>query len=197
MDPASVKRELRKSIIGKRDALSVEFRASLSSVITGKMKGLDAYRRAEIVLAYMSFGSEFGTDEFAKDVLENGKALVLPKLNGERSGLDLYLVTDLSDGLEAGVWGIREPRGGARIEDFSLIDFILVPGVAFSREGGRLGYGGGFYDRLLVNKRIDSAAVAAAYSLQVVEKVPIEENDVFVDGVITESGEYFRNREIQ
>ncbi len=161
------------------------------------MKWLDAYRRAEIVLAYMSFGSEFGTDEFAKDVLENGKALVLQKLNGERSGLDLYLVTDLSDGLEAGAWGIREPRGGARIEDFSLLDFILVPGVAFSREGGRLGYGGGFYDRLLVNKRIDSTAVAAAYSLQVVEKVPIEENDVFVDGVITESGEYFRNREIQ
>ncbi|HQT25487.1 MAG TPA: 5-formyltetrahydrofolate cyclo-ligase, partial [Burkholderiales bacterium] len=117
------------------------------------------------------------------------------KLRKDRSGLDLHVVSNLEDGLEPGLWGIREPRGGGLIEDFSLIDFVLVPGVAFSREGGRLGYGGGFYDRLLVEKRRDASAVAAAFSVQIVEEVPIEENDIFVDGIVTEEAEYFRNRE--
>ena len=192
-DPASVKRELRKSIIAKRDALSGEIRAALSVAITNKIIGLDAYGKAAVVLAYMNFGSEFETENFVKQVLEDGKALLLPKLRKDRSGLDLHLVTDLEDGLESGVWGIREPRGGDSIEDFSLIDFILVPGVAFSVDGARLGYGGGFYDRLLVDKRIDAASVAAAFSLQMVDEIPLEGNDIPVDGVITEKGEYFRN----
>jgi len=191
-DLASVKRELRKSIIAKRDMLPGEIRAALSLAITNKIIGLNAYRKAEAVLAYMNFGSEFETEGFVKRVFEDGKALLLPKLRKDRSGLDLHLVTDLEDGLEAGVWGIREPRGGDLIEDFSLIDFILVPGVAFSMDGARLGYGGGFYDRLLVNKRSDAASIAAAFSLQMVDEIPLEGNDVPVDGIITEKGEYFR-----
>ncbi len=193
IDQASVKRELRKSIIAKRDMLPGAVRAAMSLVITNKITGLDRYRMAEVVLAYMNFGSEFETEGFVRQVLEDGKALLLPKLRNDRSGLDLHFVTDLEDGLEAGTWGIREPRGGDSIEDFSLIDFILVPGVAFSRSGARLGYGGGFYDRLLVNKRSDAASIAAAFSLQMVDEIPLEGNDIPVDAIITEAGEYFRN----
>ena len=193
LDQASVKRALRKSIIAKRDMLPGAVRAALSLAITNKIIGLDAYRMAQVVLAYMNFGSEFETGGFVRQVLEDGKALLLPKLRKDRSGLDLHLVTDLEDGLEAGVWGIREPRGGDSIEDFSLIDFILVPGVAFSGDGARLGYGGGFYDRLLVSKRIDAASIAAAFSLQMVDAIPLEGNDIPVDAIITEAGEYFRN----
>ncbi len=192
-DQASVKRALRKSIIAKRDMLPGAVRAAMSLVITNKITGLDRYRMAEVVLAYMNFGSEFETEGFVRQVLEDGKALLLPKLRNDRSGLDLHFVTDLEDGLEAGTWGIREPRGGDSIEDFSLIDFILVPGVAFSRSGARLGYGGGFYDRLLVNKRSDAASIAAAFSLQMVDEIPLEGNDIPVDAIITEAGEYFRN----
>ncbi len=193
IDQASVKRELRKSIIAKRDMLPGAVRAAMSLVITNKITGLDRYRMAEVVLAYMNFGSEFETEGFVRQVLEDGKALLLPKLRNDRSGLDLHFVTDLEDGLEAGTWGIREPRGGDSIEDFSLIDFILVPGVAFSRSGARLGYGGGFYDRLLVNKRSDAASIVAAFSLQMVDEIPLEGNDIPVDAIITEAGEYFRN----
>ena len=192
---SAVKRELRKSIIERRDALSADLRMEMSGVITAKLTELEACGRAEIVLAYMSFGSEFDTTGFARHVMESGKALALPKLRKDRSGLDLYVVSSLEDGLEPGLWGIREPRDGMMIEDFSLIDFVLVPGVAFTRTGGRLGYGGGFYDRLLVGKRRDALAVAAAFSVQIVEEVPIEENDIFMDGVVTEKGEHFRIRE--
>lgn len=191
-EPTNVKRTLRKSIIARRDALPEADRSAMSAIITRKIGGLAAYVDAEVVLAYMSFGSEFETGDFVRGVLETGKTLILPRLNRDRCGLDLYRVTDLEDGLEAGIWGIREPRGGTMLEDFSLLDFILVPGVAFSRDGGRLGYGGGFYDRLLVGKRPDALALAAAFSVQMVEKVPLEANDIPVDGIVTETGEYVR-----
>ncbi len=168
----------------------------MSDAITRKLLMMEAYKKADLVLAYMSFGSEFETDGFARRVLEGGKALALPRLRTDRSGLDLHVVSDIDD-LEVGLWGIREPRGGDAVEDFSLIDLILVPGVAFSPRGDRLGYGGGFYDRLLVNKRSDAASVAAAFSFQIVEKIPIEENDIPVDGIVTETEEYFLNRNTQ
>lgn len=191
LDPTSVKRALRKSIIARRDALHEAKRRAMSAVITRKITGLCAYREAQSVLAYMNFGSEFDTGEFVINVLQAGKTLILPRLNAERSGLDLYRVTDLEIELEIGVWGIREPRSGcALIRDFDRIDFILVPGVAFSQDGGRLGYGGGFYDRLLVNKRANALALAAAFSAQMVEAVPLDANDIAVDLIVTETGEY-------
>jgi 5-formyltetrahydrofolate cyclo-ligase len=196
MDAAYVKRELRKSIIARRDAVSANDRSLVSAEITKKLVALDAYRKAGLVLAYMNFGSEYESEGFARGVLEDGKVLVLPKLKADRSGLDLHVVNDIDD-LELGVWGIREPRGGSMVEDFSLVDFILVPGVAFTPKGERLGYGGGFYDRLLVNKREDAASIAAAFSFQVVEKIPIEENDIAVDGIVTETEDYFLNRNAQ
>lgn len=196
MDVSNVKRELRKSIIARRDAVSAFERTLMSAAITGKLVLLDAYREAQLVLAYMNFGSEFVSEGFARRVLEDGKVLVLPKLKADRSGLNLHVVNDTDD-LEVGVWGIREPRDGDLIEDFALIDFILVPGVAFTPRGERLGYGGGFYDRLLVKKRKDAASIAAAFSFQVVEEVPIEENDIAVDGIVTENEDYFLNRDMQ
>ena len=192
MDPTDVKRTLRKSIIAQRDALPAMERARKSALITRKIVSLDAFGKAKLVLAYMNFGSEFDTRELVGAVLAEGKALALPKLRRDRSGLDLHLVTDLENGLEAGTWGILEPRDGDRIEDPGLIDFILVPGVAFTREGGRLGYGGGFYDRLLCGKRRNAPAVAAAFALQVVEAVPLEVYDIPVDRVVTECEEHVR-----
>jgi 5-formyltetrahydrofolate cyclo-ligase len=196
MDALSVKRELRKSIIARRDAVSAFDRSRMSDVISSKLLVIDAYEKADLVLAYMNFGSEFETDGFARRVLEDGKTLVLPKLKTDRSGLDLHVVSDMGN-LEIGLWGIREPRDGDLIEDFSLVDFVLVPGVAFSPAGDRLGYGGGFYDRLLANKRSDAASVAGAFSFQVVENVPIEENDIPVDGIVTDTEDYFLNRNTQ
>ncbi|HQT27056.1 MAG TPA: 5-formyltetrahydrofolate cyclo-ligase, partial [Burkholderiales bacterium] len=75
IDRAAVKRELRKSIIGRRDALSGDSRMEMSAVITGKLTELEACRGAAVVLAYMSFGSEFETAGFARHIVESGKTL--------------------------------------------------------------------------------------------------------------------------
>ena len=128
------------------------------------------------------------TDEFLRRVLDDGKNLVLPQV--ERGGLVLYGIDDPERDLRPGTWGIREPiPERCPLADPGRIDFALVPGVAFDRSGRRLGYGGGFYDRLLGGELSDGVPfVSGAFGVQVVDEVPVDPSDVLVDVVITEEG---------
>jgi 5-formyltetrahydrofolate cyclo-ligase len=148
---------------------------------------LPEYRHASVVLAYMSLGAEFETDAFVRRALADRKTLVLPRVNRVLRRLDLFAVSDLDGDLAPGVWGIREPvpeRCQPAIA--GDIDFALVPGLAFDARGGRLGYGGGYYDRLLGG--LSALRVAAAFSAQMVDAVPMSEHDQYVDLVVTETG---------
>lgn len=132
-------------------------------------------------------GAEFETAAFVRRVLADGKTLVLPRVNREAKRLNLFVVGDLDRDLAPGVWEIREPvpdRCAAAVE--RDIEFALVPGLAFDERGGRLGYGGGFYDRLLAG--LQAVRVTAAFSVQVVEAVPMSEHDQYVDLIVTEDG---------
>lgn len=188
----NAKSALRKAVLGRRDALDVEVRKSLSLAIMEDIPRLDCYRQAGLVLAYVGFGSELRTETLLRRVLDDGKVLVLPRVNREEHDLDLYEVGDLEQNLEAGTWGIREPKPELcpRAEP-AAIDFALVPGLAFDRSGARLGYGGGYYDRLL-NGLFGPRPflVAAAFELQMVDEVPLEEHDVRVDLIRTEKNSY-------
>jgi 5-formyltetrahydrofolate cyclo-ligase len=90
------------------------------------------------------------------------------------------------DDLEEGAYGILEPKDIMLKVDESLIDVSYLPGLAFDRKGGRVGYGGGFYDRFLRKTRKDSKKIALGYSFQVLEKVPMDDNDEVIDGIITD-----------
>ena len=186
------KAALRQDILGRRDAMTPAERSLLSRTIVTGILDLSAYRRAETVLAYASFGSEPGTDGFLRRVLEDGKILFLPRVDRHKRRLVLFEIKDPRTDLQPGVWGIREPRDGPGMSaEAGAVDFVLVPGVAFDRRGGRLGYGGGFYDRLLSTElRSGVALVSAAFECQVVERVPRDRHDVAVGGVVTEAGRY-------
>jgi 5-formyltetrahydrofolate cyclo-ligase len=181
---------LRQAVLRRRDALPEDERAALSESIIGRVLMLPAYQRSEVVLAYASFGSELRTDGFLERVLQDGKSLLLPRV--ERCGLRLYGVRDLTRDLVPGTWGIREPDPERRrVADPKTVDFALVPGVAFDRQGWRLGHGGGFYDRLLEGGISDRASsVAGAFELQVVHEIPTDPHDAPVDVVVTEKGTY-------
>jgi 5-formyltetrahydrofolate cyclo-ligase len=100
-------------------------------------------------------------------------------------------VRDPENQLEAGVWGIRQPRADLCPEIASShIEFVLVPGVAFTRRCERLGYGGGFYDRFIRALAPRPALVAAAFALQVLAELPMSETDQRVDLVTTENADY-------
>src|SRR5882672_290617 len=163
----SAKKALRASVIARRD----------SQAITAKLLALPEYRAAGVVCAYASFGSEFDTATFCSDVIAAGKRLLLPRINHAARMLELREVKNLRGDLVAGVWGIREPAERCPIVPLTSVEFLLVPGVAFTATGERLGYGGGFYDRLLSGLNAKTPRVAAAFALQVVESIPTGLND--------------------
>ncbi len=146
------------------------------------------------MLAYLSFGSEFDTAEFIQALSRQGATLVLPRIERDRRALTLHAVADLSNDLAPGVWGIREPRPEScpRVQRESL-DLVLAPGVAFTPRGDRLGYGGGFYDRLLGEWPQRPPVLAAAFEIQIVDHLPVADHDIPVDCVVTETREMQRS----
>ncbi len=192
-DLRQAKAELRKRVLARRDALSVASRDALSEAIFARVTALDGFREAGTVLAYSSFGSEPDTATFIGTVLQLGKVLALPRVRRETRMLELYRVDEPERQLEPGLWGIREPAP-ARCPPVAraTVDFVLVPGVAFDLRGGRIGYGGGYYDRLLAACAARTMLVAGAFETQLVGEVPMGPGDHRVDLVVTEQGDWWR-----
>jgi 5-formyltetrahydrofolate cyclo-ligase len=190
----SLKADLRKQVLARRDALPVAERRALSARIIRRLLALDAYRGARCVMAYASFGSELETADFLADILAQGKVLVLPGVERGSRTLQLHAVDDPARQLAPGVWGIPQPRAELcpRISA-SRLDFVLVPGVAFTPRCERLGYGGGYYDGFIRGLARRPALVAAAFSLQVLQELPVSGRDQSVDRVVTEDAEYRRD----
>lgn len=183
-----IKQTIRKNILALREQLSPDARAAYSAAISERLLRLPEYRQAETVLGYMNFGAEFASGLWAEQVLSEGKRLVLPRVNHHTNRLDLYWVEDLENQLATGLWGIREPMAERceRLDGLNEVEFALLPGVAFARNGGRLGYGKGYYDRLLALMTHRPALVAAAFAVQIVEQIPQEATDIKVEWIVTE-----------
>lgn len=183
------KRQIRKQVLWARDALSPADRADKSRIIFTRVVQAWEYQQADTVLAYAHFRSEVQTDRLLRAILTSGKRLVLPRVNRQRRELDLYFVTDPAQQLAAGAWGIPEPIPEycepAPLEE---IDCVIAPGVAFDPWGGRTGYGGGFYDRLLNSLSPEQARVCLglAFEVQIVYEVPRGLFDAHVSAVATE-----------
>jgi 5-formyltetrahydrofolate cyclo-ligase len=187
--PAADKAALRRSILSRRDAMSAGERTQASVAITRYLLDLPALESARTVLAYLSFGSEYDTGGFVEALLAQGKRLMLPRVDRPNRRLELFFVSDPSSQTAPATWGIHEPLRDrcppASREDAGL---VLVPGVAFTPRGDRLGYGGGFYDRLLGGWPARPPVVAGAFGVQVLDSLPMGPDDVRIDAVVTEQG---------
>lgn len=184
----SLKQSIRRNTLALREQLSLSTRLAQSTCITERILHLPAYQQANTVLAYMNFGSEFASELWVTRALAEGKRVVLPRVNRHTNVLDLYVVSDLESQLQAGLWGIREPvvERCERLNKLNEVEFALVPGVAFCKNGARLGYGGGYYDKLLARFTHRPALVSAAFSLQIVTELPQEPTDLNVEWIVTE-----------
>jgi len=183
------KQALRQSIIAAREKLPAPENLRLSRAVIGSVCDLPGYRQAQTVLGYLNFGAELAAELWVRQALSEGKRVLLPRVNRASMHLDLYRVHDLEQDVAPGLWNIREPVMERCIKEEApgTVDFILLPGVAFTREGGRLGYGGGFYDKLLARMPHRPALVAGAFALQVVQEIPLESTDHKVEWLVTEN----------
>lgn len=191
LDPRrSEKAALRREVLATRDALTAATRKAVSEKISRQIIALDAWKNARMVLAYLSFGSEYITDTLIADATARGKQLVLPRVDRATRSLVLHAVSDTAGEVQPGVWGIREPHPEQPVVPSEQIDFVLVPGVAFTPACARLGYGGGYYDRLIAGFAQRPPLVAAAYALQMRDKLPLSAKDQAIDLVVTEDAAY-------
>ncbi|MBC7781950.1 MAG: 5-formyltetrahydrofolate cyclo-ligase [Proteobacteria bacterium] len=187
------KHTLRATALAARSALGGGQRATRSATITEQLLRLPAFARADTLALYLSFGAEFDTTAFVGHVLAAGRRLALPRIVDPDSPplrhLVLHAVADIARDTRPGRWGIREPDP-ARCPALATaeIDLVLVPGLAFDQCGGRLGYGAGYYDRLLAGLRPDCVRVGAAFSVQQCAAVPMGAHDQPVDLLVTEQG---------
>jgi 5,10-methenyltetrahydrofolate synthetase len=185
--PDPGKTAMRRELLASRDALFSGGSGAFSAAITARLRALPQYRRARTVLATLSFGTEWDTRGFAEGVLADGKVLALPRVVREPRSLALFAVRDLGADLVPGVWGIEEPDPQrCRAVALSEVDFALVPALSCDREGVRLGYGAGYFDRLLAGAGTRTFRVVALPEALVRERVPCEPHDVPVDALLTE-----------
>ncbi|MDW7771413.1 MAG: 5-formyltetrahydrofolate cyclo-ligase [Desulfobulbaceae bacterium] len=197
-----IRAKLRRSRLAARDALPETEQETRSSRICANLFKLTQIRNASTVFVYMHFRSEVQTAEFINFCLCHGKNVTIPYTLPDEKQLLAIGITDLDLDLEPGYCGILEPAGRIvkRAECSPRnIDVVIVPGAVFDRTGGRLGYGGGFYDRFLALKACRAFRIGLAYEMQMIEKVPVEQHDQLMDLVVTEANIYDcrRNRHAQ
>lgn len=172
----------------------------LSQIICNKFIAQQTYQSATTVMWYLHCRSEVRTLDMLVSELAGQKRIVIPYCTKDEKGqnkLGLWLLEDLAE-LIPGTWGILEPpksRWGEEGKEVlpQGLDLIMVPGVAFARDGGRIGNGAGYYDRLLQQVRTDTLLTAMCYETQVSDKVIMEKHDVYMDIILTEKNCYSSN----
>ncbi len=164
----------------ERKAQTEEEKRQKDENIVKNVRRLSKYKKARCVLFYLPIHGEVDlTDLFKKDGLK--KTFVLPRMKGKT--LQLHAITKLTQ-TEKGKYNILEPQKHLPPIKPEEIDLLLIPGVVFSHDGHRIGYGKGFYDRLL--KKTVSPKIGIAYGFQIVKNIPGEPHDVPMDMIISE-----------
>lgn len=181
------KGELRKSVLKARSSLTLVQVAEKSARILERLLGLDEYKKASTLMAYLDFRNEAQTGELVQAAMAAGKKVAVPVTDIANKRLTPSLLLDYPGDLHAGAWDIPEPKPEClRPLEPQELDLVIVPGVAFDEKGNRLGYGGGFYDRFLPRTRPDTLFIALAFELQVRPEVYPGSHDVPMHLLLTE-----------
>lgn len=183
-DPlARAKAELRARMRELRRAMPAEDARAAAESAAELLLALPELRAAHVVLAYSATAEEIDPAPAVEVLHAAGIAIALPRI--EAPGvMGVHLVAH-GDALEAGPLGIVQPTADAFRAPLDSIDAVMVPGVGFDSSGRRLGYGGGFYDRLLPQLRADCLRVGLAFDQQLVGEIPVAEHDEHVQAIVT------------
>jgi len=177
-----MKAELRKQVLHEMKALSQEQKQAMDRALTERFLQHPFYQEAKVIATYLSFPHEFQTQELIKRMLKDGKKVLIPKTYPK--GRMEFVVYDPKQ-LAKTSFGLLEPQGDLEVVEPSQIDLIHVPGLAFTTEGYRIGYGGGYYDRYL--EHFAGHTMSTIYPCQV-QEFNFENHDIPVQEVLTYEG---------
>ena len=173
-----MKAELRKKILQEMKALSQEQKQAMDQVLTERFLQHPFYQEAKTIATYLSFPHEFQTQELIEQALKDGKKVLIPKTYPK--GRMEFVVYNPQQ-LAKTSFGLLEPQGDLEVVEPSQIDLIHVPGLAFTTEGYRIGYGGGYYDRYL--EHFAGHTMSTIYPCQV-QEFNSEDHDIAVQEVL-------------
>jgi len=182
------KKTLRKAVLTRRDALTEEERKEKSAQIVEGLTGLPEYQSARSLFIYADFRSEVMTLALMKKALREGKRVLASKTLVAERRLQLTDILDPDRDFVAGYMDIPEPREEI-LRDISPeeVDLVLTPAVGYDAQGNRLGYGGGYYDRLFERLRPEAKKIGLAFEAQIVPAVPAETHDIPIPIIVTEA----------
>ena len=181
--------KLRKDTLIKRDKLSSIEQRDLGQLIMDRVLSMAKFQSAATVFIYVDFRSEVATRPLIDHMLKCGKKVVVPVTLVQNKDLLAVSITDPDKELAPGYCSIPEPIIEIREKQMlspDRIDIIFLPGSVFDERGGRMGYGGGYYDRFVSAKAPQAVRVGLAYELQMVQSAPLQVHDEFLDFIVTE-----------
>lgn len=181
--PSNSKTPLRAEIRRRLEKMAPEQRAGGSLRACSLLEKQRVWQRAQSILFYAPMRLEIDIWPLLRDSLAAGKRAALPRFDVRSQQYDACVIRNLPHDLVAGQFGIREPAQHCSSLEMEQFELVLVPGVAFDRQGRRLGRGKGFYDRLLSGA--ESKACGVAFDEQLVEKIPVEAHDRRVQWLLT------------
>ena len=175
-----MKASIRKSVLKKMKGLEPDIKRVADQSLIQRLRSLPAYKAASVIATYLSFPHEVDTSFLIDVAQEDGKQVVIPKTYPKGR---MEFATYDPQNLKQTAFGLLEPEEGSQAVDQSEIDLIHVPGVAFQKDGYRLGYGGGYYDRYLAD--FDGATISTIYACQEVNFLPAS-HDIPVKEVLVD-----------
>ena len=173
-----MKLELRKQVLHEMKAISQEQKPAIDQALTERLLHHPFYQEAKVIATYLSFPHEFQTQELIEQVLKDGKKVLIPKTYPKRR---MEFVVYNPQQLVKTSFGLLEPQGELEVVEASQIDLIHVPGLTFTMQGYRIGYGGGYYDCYL--EYFSGHTLSTIYPCQVQDFIP-ENHDIPVQEVL-------------
>ncbi|SHK14009.1 5-formyltetrahydrofolate cyclo-ligase [Paramaledivibacter caminithermalis] len=183
----NTKKVLRKSMLIQRKEMKDEDVEKHSKEIISKLTDLEVFKESSNIMIYLSFRNEVDTYKLMDYCLNVGKKVIVPFCIEEERKIIPSEIKNPENELILNHFGYKEPDSShlreVKIED---IDLVIVPGVVFDKQGNRIGFGGGYYDRFLKKLKDTTMTIAICYDYQIVERVPVNEFDMPVKSIITE-----------
>ena len=184
MDKFAIRQDMRR----RRDAMSLDDVLNLSRAVEDRLFACKDFSACQNIMFFLSFGNEVRTDEMIKRSLDESKQVYVPRLITRERRLEVCEITDMDQEFELGSYDIREPsRQNSKLVSPSMIDAVIAPGLAFDRSGGRIGFGGGYFDWLFKQLPDEALRLGVAYEFQVVDSIPQDSWDERVQTIFTEN----------
>lgn len=178
------KNTIRKKVLDQRRNIEVEEKREWDQLIFTSLVNSDFYIEAKRIFIYVSYENEVETKDIIQYSLDNKKEIYVPKTNIKEKTMKAIKINSL-DELIVDNYGILEPKDVDKKSISDKFDLIIMPGLAFDRNGNRIGYGGGYYDKYISNLNYKVLKIALSYDLQLFKNIKSENHDIKVDCIIT------------